>query len=510
MIGAGIGGLSAAIRLAAAGLSVTLVEAQSYPGGKMRALPSAAGPVDAGPTVLTMRHVFDDLFSAAGETLDDHLTLLPQPILARHWWPDGSRLDLFADPDASASAVAAFAGLRAEVEFRRFHRQTVQLYSAFRRPMIEAAGPKLAAIARNSLLRPGLWSALRPSRTLATHLDQAFSDPRLRQLFGRYATYVGGAPARSPAVLGLIWQAEAQGVWAVQGGMHRLAQALCDLAARLGVTLRFGVSALRIQSKAGRVTEVVLSDTRTIRCEAVVFNGDPAALVAGLLGNAPQQALPLSAAQPRSLSAAVWSFAATPGPVDLIHHNVFFGADPSREFGPISAGQLPEDATLYVCAQDRGDPRRPGTGVERFEIIMNAPPKTVLSQSELSLCRNRTFPTLARFGLTFDPLPPDTALTTPQGFAALFPGSQGAIYGRSPEGQLASFRRPGARTRLPGLYLAGGGAHPGAGVPMAALSGLHAAEAIARDLTSASKFSPMAMPGGMSTDSRTTGRAQSR
>lgn len=510
MIGAGIGGLSAAIRLAAAGLSVTVVETQPYPGGKMRALPSAVGPIDAGPTVLTMRHVFDDLFSVAGERLDDHLTLVPQPILARHWWPDGSRLDLFADPEASTAAIADFAGPRAADEFRRFNRQTAQLYAAFRAPMIESASPRLAAIARNSLLQPGIWPALRPQRTLSRHLDQCFGDPRLRQLFGRYATYVGGAPDRSPAVLGLIWQAEAQGVWAVKGGMHRLAQALCDLAGRLGVTFRFGVSALRIQSKGGRVTEVVLSDTRTIRCEALVFNGDPAALLAGLLGNGPQQALPQSAAQPRSLSAAVWSFAATPGPVDLVHHNVFFASEPSREFGPIAAGQIPEDPTLYVCAQDRGDPGYTGSGPERFEIIMNAPPKTALSIGEVAACRNRTFPMLARFGLTFDPPPPDTALTTPQGFAALFPGSQGALYGRSPEGPLANFRRPGARTRLPGLYLAGGGAHPGAGVPMAALSGLHAVAAITNDLTSASKSSRTATHGGMSTASRTTGRAPSR
>ncbi len=89
---------------------------------------------------------------------------------------------------------------------------------------------------------------------------------------------------------------------------------------------------------------------------------------------------------------------------------------------------------------------------------------------------------LARFGLTFDRTPPDSALTTPQGFATLFPGSQGSIYGRSPHGTLASFQRPTARTGLTGLYLAGGGAHPGAGVPMAALSGRHAAEAILKDL----------------------------
>ena len=508
VIGAGMGGLSAAIRLAAAGLAVTLVDAAAQPGGKMRTVPSVAGPVDAGPTVLTMRHVFDDLFALAGERLDDHLTLLPQPLLARHWWLDGSRLDLFTDPDASAAAIATMAGPQAEAEFVRFNRQSAQLYAAFDAPMMQSARPNLPGIALNALRAPGIWPALLPNRSLSQHLARSFTDPRLRQLFGRYATYVGGHPDLSPAVLALIWQAEARGVWAVQGGMHHLAHALSGLAGRLGVTQRFGVAALKITRKSGRVAEVVLSDGRAIPADAVVFNGDPAALTSGLLGNAAQLALPPSAAHPRSLSAWVWSFAATPAPFDLTHHNVFFNSDPTREFGPIVRGQMPEEATLYICAQDRkqGTP----TGAERFEIIMNAPAKTTHSQTEAAQCRAKTFPQLARFGLTFDTDPPDPALMTPQGLASLFPGSQGAIYGRSPHGQMASFQRPGPRTRLPGLYLAGGGAHPGAGVPMAALSGRHAAEAIQNDLTLASRWPQTGMRGGMSMVSRLTGRVPSR
>jgi 1-hydroxycarotenoid 3,4-desaturase len=165
---------------------------------------------------------------------------------------------------------------------------------------------------------------------------------------------------------------------------------------------------------------------------------------------------------------------------------------------------MPDEATLYVCAQDRST--GPATRPERFEIIMNAPPKPSLSVHEVTECRAKTFSQLARFVLTFDQPPPDQTLMTPHGFAALFPGSQGAIYGRSPHGPLASFQRPGARTALAGLYLAGGGAHPGAGVPMAALSGKHAAEAILSDLTSGSRFGRMAMRGGMSMESRLTER----
>lgn len=508
VIGAGIGGLCAAIRLALAGLRVTLVEAQDHPGGKMRALPTAAGPVDAGPTVLTLRSVFDALFAAAGERLEDRMTLVPQPILARHWWPDGSRLDLFADPEASAAAISALAGPRAEAEFIRFDRMTARLYRAFEGPMIHSGRPRLPAILANALRNPAIWPALLPRATLARHLATRFSDPRLRQLFGRYATYVGGMPDLSPAVLALIWQAEARGVWAVRGGMRGLALSLAALADRLGVAQHYGVAAAEIACRHGRAVGVILADGQNLPADAVVFNGDPGALRAGLLGGAAIPATRQDQTHPRSLSAWVWSFAARPAGADLIHHNVFFTADPAREFGPLSQGQMPQEATLYLCAQDRGlDHAPPAT--ERFQIIMNAPPDPHSpSLQEVARCRDRTFPHLARFGLTFDPAPPDAALMTPQGFARLFPGSQGAIYGRSPHGALASFRRPRARTDLPGLYLAGGGAHPGAGVPMAALSGQHAAEAILTDLTSGSRSARTAMPGGMWTGSPRTGRGR--
>jgi len=185
-----------------------------------------------------------------------------------------------------------------------------------------------------------------------------------------------------------------------------------------------------------------------------------------------------------------------------VHHNVFFAVHPEREFGPIAAGQMPEDPTLYICAQDRGADQAPATALERFEIIMNGPPLddgADPTDEEIDTCRKRTFETLARFGLTFDPRPGPPALTTPRQFARAFPASAGSLYGRSPHGMMAAFKRPTARLKVPGVYLAGGGAHPGAGIPMATLSGAHAAAAILTDLASPSMSRPTATHGGTST-----------
>ncbi|QBF34158.1 1-hydroxycarotenoid 3,4-desaturase CrtD [Thalassococcus sp. S3] len=502
VIGAGMGGLAGAIRLAAAGLDVTVIERHAHVGGKIRTLPSAAGPVDAGPTVLTMRHVFDDLFASAGARLDDHVTLVPQEILARHVWSDGSTLDLFADMEASAAAIRAFAAHRSEAEFRGFCERCRQLFAGFDAPMMQSAEPRLSALTRHVLARPYLIAPMAPLSTLGQMLRRQFSDPRLAQLFGRYATYVGGSPFRSPAVLALIWQAEAAGVWVVKGGIHKLAGAMAELAAAHGVRFEMSVHVDRLSLQGGRVRGVSLEGGRFVPAEAVLFNGDPRALATGALGPGASAVARQTLTLPRSFSARVHSFAATPSGRPLAHHNVYFGSDPASEFDDLVAGRLPRDPTLYLCAEDRGQGHAP-PALERFEIIANAPPmaraEADADDTEVLEWHAMIMQKMAQHGTHFSPTPGVESLTTPQMFNRLFPESLGSLYGQSPHGLTAAFQRPTARTTVPGLYLAGGGTHPGAGVPMATRSASHAAAAILSDLTSTSMSAPMAMPGGMST-----------
>ena len=509
IIGAGIAGLATALRLAHSGLAVTVLERASDVGGKMRTLPSDAGPVDAGPTVLTMRPVFEELFESVGETLSSHLTLIPETILARHWWHDGSTLDLHADPAASEAAIEEFAGPRAASDFRRFSAKMKALYEAFDAPMMQSATPSQFDLTMRVLRQPSLIAAMQPHLTLAQSLRRAFRDTRLAQLFGRYATYVGGSPFAAPALLGLIAHSEARGVWRVQGGMHRLAQTLRQLAETRGARFITNADVIRFEVQQARISAAHTANGARYTAQSVVFNGDPRALATGLLGDSTKHAVATKATEPRSLSAYVYAFAAKPDGPDLHHHNVFFARDPRAEFDPLAQGHMPDDPTLYICAQDRGTGTAP-PGLERFEIIMNGPPRDGAVSQEIPQCQTKVFETLAQFNLTFTPRPPPETLTTPEGFNSLFPASQGSLYGRSPHGLTASLARPTARSKIAGLYLTGGGAHPGAGIPMATLSARHAAEAILQDRTSTSTSPKMATRGGMSTASAKMAPARSR
>ena len=504
IVGAGIGGLAAAVDLAARGVAVTVVERAPDPGGRMRRVAVANTRIDAGPTVLTMRWVFDALFADAGTSVEDHLTLRPAGILARHAWSEDERLDLFASLEESVDAVAAFAGPDEARRFRAFCAEAQTIYKTLEGPFLKDSRPGPFDLARRiGFGRLGALWRIRPYETMWGALSGHFRDPRLRQLFGRYATYCGSSPWQAPATLMLVAHAEREGVWLVDGGMHRLAAAMASLAERLGATLRYGTGVSAIEVSGGRATGVTLEDGEVIAAHAVISNADVSALAAGLLGPAVSRGTPGTPRRHRSLSALTWSLVAPTSGFPLVRHSVFFSPDYRAEFDDLfKRDRLPADPTVYVCAQDRDDAgQRSGTGAERLLMIVNAPANgdlRTLDPDEVARCENATFERLRRCGLAVDLDPMACERTTPADFNRLFPGTGGAIYGRASHGWTASFARPGSRSRMPGLYLAGGSTHPGPGVPMAALSGRLAAASLLQDLASTRPSRRAAMSGGTS------------
>ncbi|HZF77164.1 MAG TPA: phytoene desaturase family protein [Acetobacteraceae bacterium] len=499
IVGAGVGGLSAALALAAQGHAVTVLERAAAPGGKMRVVEAGGAAIDSGPTVFTMRWVFDELFGEAGERLEDHLALRPLEVLARHAWSASERLDLFADPARSEDAIGQFAGAAEARGFRDFSARARRIYEALERPFIRAERPtpfSLVASAGPFGLM-GLWG-VSPFATMWKALGEHFRDPRLRQLFGRYATYTGSSPYLAPATLMLIAHVEQAGVWTVEGGMHRVARALEGVAAAHGARFRYGAHVAEILVERGRAAGVRLADGERIAGDAVMLNADAAALAGGLFGVPASRAAERANPADRSLSAVTWSMLAEAEGFPLVRHSVFFSRDYAAEFDRILAQRrLPEEPTVYVCAQDRNDEGTAPGGPERLLVLVNAPPTGDRAEMETEPCRKAAFALMERCGLRLTPR--DLVQTTPRDFEALFPATGGALYGRANHGWAASFARPGSRTSLPGLYLAGGSAHPGAGVPMAALSGRLAAASISRDLASTARSRGTAMSGGTST-----------
>jgi 1-hydroxycarotenoid 3,4-desaturase len=505
IIGAGMGGLAAAIDLAAQGLPVTLVEKAPSPGGKMRTLDVGGMAVDAGPTVLTLRRGFETLFADAGAVLSDHVTLTPAERLARHAWDQTGTFDLFADPQRSVDSVGAVFGAQQARLFQRFLKDGRALYDALEPSFLMNSRPSPPGLtARIAARNPLGLLALKPFSSLWSVLGDYFPDQRLRQLFGRYATYCGASPFKAPATLMMIADLEQQGVWFVEGGMIRLAEAMAALAASLGVDIRYGATVKEIGVAGGRAASVRLDTGEDLPAAAILANADPDALREGLLGSAGALAAP-PAKNPRGLSAIVWTAMGRARGFEPERHNVIFSSDYRAEFDALfGERRLADDPTVYVCAQDRGAGSAPDD-LERFLILINAPAdgdQRAYPQEETDLWLARTLERLDQCGFALDL---QTAkATAPDGFAAAFPGSAGALYGRALHGWRAAFQRPGARTRLPGLYLAGGGTHPGAGVPTSMLSGRTAARSILADLGSMRRFHPAGIAGSTPTRSART------
>jgi 1-hydroxycarotenoid 3,4-desaturase len=473
--------------LAARGVRVTVLERARGAGGKLRQLDVGGAPVDSGPTVMTMRWVFDELLAVAGTSLDEHIRLIPAETIARHVWRDGSALDLYADAERSTDAIGALAGAADARAFRAFSAEAQRIYATLETDYLRAPQTGMLGLtARFGLRRLPALAGIRPYTRMWRALGQHFKDPRLQQLYGRYAGYCGASPFLAPATLMLVAAVEQQGVWLIEGGMYRLIEMLQAQAERLGAVLRMQAPVAEIMTAGPAVTGVRLANGEELRADAVVFNGDISALGSGLLGAPVKRAATRVKLPQRSMSAVTWSLNVPPLAAPLLRHNVYFADDYRREFRDIFSQQgFPEEPTIYVCAQDRdANGQHNGSGRDRLLLIMNAAATGDVrkySEGELAACVTRTFNQLSHCGLNLEPTPAQSVMTTPHDFEQMFPGTGGALYGRASHGWMSAFRRPGSRTPLNRLYLAGGSTHPGPGVPMAGLSGRGAAHSVLQD-----------------------------
>ena len=507
VIGAGMAGLVSALLLANEGADVTVLEAQENCGGKMRQLfpgqsteyMNEVEGIDSGPTVLTMKWVFEEIFQAVGAHLESELDLTRLEILARHAWSADhgeQQLTLFADPIKSLDAVAEFSGPGEAKKFAQFCKMTKDLYNTLEASIIREPTPSLKKLALTLGPRGmATLASVGPMRNLWDGLGAAFKDQRLRQLFARYATYCGSSPWNAPATLMLIAQVEMDGVWSVKGGMRSLAKTLERMARDRGVQFKFKTRCKSIGVKDGSIDAIYTDHDEIFLADAVVFNGDVAALHCGLLGRDVQNQMNQTKENKseRSLSAVTWTMRCKvkENSFKLDRHNVFFQNNYINEFNDIfKHKRLPLTPTVYICAQNRGTNQNDKSlegigGDEPIFCLINAPAvgdTYEFTQQELEQCEKETFNLLSRCGLQLTTDLSKTIRTQPKDFHQLFPSTGGALYGQATHGWMQVFSRPTATTQIRGLFTAGGSVHPGPGLPMAAMSGRLAAGAVTAHL----------------------------
>jgi len=491
VIGAGVGGLSAAIRLAARGCQVTVLEQLSNAGGKLNVLEDAGFRFDTGPSLVTLPWVFEDLFSAAGEQLSDHLELIRLEPVCRYFYPDGTGFDASADlPTMMANLEKFSAG--AGADFNAFFGHAARAWRGSRKPFLESAISSPLDFVRGGVPWADI-GALLPFPTLHGLSARFFGDSRMQQFVGRYATYTGSSPYRAPATLSTVLYSEyAYGAWYVKGGLYRIAVALEGIARKLGVQFEFGATVTQIQleditspimpdRKAQAVEAVTLEDGRNFPCDVVICNADAATLYEDLL---PKNLDERSKRLEPSISGFVMLLGVAGETQGLEHHNIFFSHDYKKEFVEIFEELRPATGpTIYVCISSKTDASQAPTGHENWFVLVNAPPTGGTNWvKEAEPYATRILELLAQRGYDIRQRIVTQHLMTPSDLETRYKTFRGGIYGTSSNGVSAAFLRPKNRSsRVQGLYLASGSAHPGGGLPLVMLSGKLAAEAALED-----------------------------
>jgi phytoene desaturase len=486
IIGGGVGGLSAAIRLAAAGVRVHILEQNPRVGGKMSEIAAEGFRWDTGPSVITMRHVFEALFSAVGRRLEDYLTLLPVDPLTRYFYRDGSVLDASADPAVMRGRIAALAGEPEAEGYLRYLRYAERIHAITGGVFIYNDPPTFWQVARTPLRD---IPAVDPLRTMDGAIHSFVRSPYLRQLLGRFATYVGASPFMAPATLNVIAHVELSGgVWYPQGGIYQIAAAFERLARELGVEITTDCAVQSILVEQGHAVGVRLAEGSELRADAVIANVDVATVYEKLLPQQPAwigRARRLTRVEP-SCSGFILLLGVEGETAGLAHHNIFFSRDYRREFDDIfRRGVPPDEPTIYVAITARTDAAHAPPGCENWFVLVNAPPLGDAFDwaRQGDAVRDRVLATLADFGLDVRERIRVERRLTPADLERLTGARRGALYGISSNNRFNALRRP--HNRAPDvrrLYFAGGTTHPGGGVPMVTLSGQVAARLALEDL----------------------------
>ena len=468
VVGAGLGGLSAALRLAGAGRQVTVVEREAVPGGRAGLLVDGGYSFDTGPTVLTMPDLIADAFDCVGESMADWLTLDPVAPLYRARYADGSSLDVHSDVDAMAEEIARVCGGREAAGYRRFVAFVSELYRLEMRDFIDRNIDSPLSLLRPSLAR---LAALGGFRRLAPKVAQYLKDDRTQRVFSFQAMYAGLSPYDALAIYAVIgYMDSVAGVYFPRGGMHAVPRALAGAAEKHGVSFRYGETVTSVQMRGDRAVAVLTSAGERIPCDAVVLNPD-LPVARRLVGRPVRRPLRYSPSCFLLLGGSTM-------PADA-HHTISFGHAWKEVFDELLGGRLMSDPSFLVTSPTASDPSLAPSGRSSYYVLFPTPNLDApidwrvegprYAEHVVGMLESRGWP---GFGSSLEVLHTTTPLDwqargmergTPFAAAHTF-GQTGPFRPRNLLGQNVVFT--------------GSGTQPGVGVPMVLVSGRLAAERV--------------------------------
>ncbi|WP_246096249.1 phytoene desaturase family protein [Paenibacillus sinopodophylli] len=479
IIGAGLGGLSAAIRLAHAGFHVRVLEQQDTIGGKLQRVTAEGYRFDRGPSTITLPHLFASVFEAVCRRMEDYVTIERMQQATRNVFSDGSIVDLAGTSSDVAAQIATYSPEDA-ASYETFCKEAARLYRLSDEQFLnrlllglkEKLDPRLAA----SFLQ------VKPLTSLHKLLQRYFRHPNTLAMLGRYATYVGASPYASPAIFAMLAHVESElGIYSVKGGTYALAEAFAKLALELGVSIETGTQVKRVMINGGICTGVETAHAQ-LEADIVLANGDALSIYRNLV---PAEHRPsfsdtrIDSYEP-SLSGFVQLIGIKRTYEQLLHHTVFYPKRYEQEFSDIfTALKPPSDPTIYICNAAISDKSAAPEGGSSLFVLVNAPyvSKSWSWERETEKYAMLVRKRLAGFGMDALEQADVTITYTPEQLERDTSAHRGSIYGISSNGARQTFFRPSNRSAdIKGLWFAGGTTHPGGGTPIVALCGQLVAE----------------------------------
>lgn len=503
VIGAGMGGMATAARLARAGHQVEIYEASSHAGGKCQTEWIDGFSFDTGPSLLTLPAVYRDLFLKTGKRLEHVLDLMPVNPSFDYHFADGVNITFEnLSHNKTVSAIENALGVSAGESYRKLIKRADAMWEASRSDFVEHELPPLTHLIRSPAFMKKL-QIIAPHRSLRS-LSRSYTDsPHVQKIIDRYATYTGSDPRKVPAVLLTIaFVEEAFGAWHIKGGIGQLAKALEERCRELGVIFHFNTPVREILHDAGRVTGISFtrgsSQEREIKkTSCVVANADAHHVYYSLIPGAPAVTRSARRALDRatpSLSGFSLLLGLRPDPTakKLAHHTVYFPDDYDDEFDAIFTRNQPvPDPAIYICAPH--DPtmvdekyRANNSHGDNWFVLVNAPRHDPVGGCDWNTpglkerYAEQIISTLETRGLTIRDRLVVKEIRTPADLESRTLAPGGSIYGTSSNGMRAAFLRAKNRSPLAGLFCVGGSAHPGGGLPLVGISSEIVADAIGR------------------------------